>query len=172
VGFQTQAAMARVLTRPNPRPVFSHRATIVTIGQQRFLADVGFGGPMPAFASLMVDGASRTEHGQTFTMHELDENWWEVGYTSVNHNDWRVMRVCTMPVEEHDFIPLSFYQSQNPQSAFRLHRIVNIKTEDGAYGLRDLTFTEFKGGEQTQREIREDELDQVLEEAFGIVNWR
>ena len=173
LGYETQPAMGRVLTRPNPYPLITHRATIVTIEGNRYLADVGFGGPMPNFAPCIADNASRTENGQTFTLHRADEYWWEVGYTSGNHDDWRVLRFCEMPMHEHDFIPLSFYQAQNEQSAFRLHRMVNIKTAEGANDLRDSTYTEFRGSEKTTREITDEaQLDQLLAEKFGIVDWR
>lgn len=173
LGYDTHPVMARVLIRPIPHPAISHRANIVRIGDARYLADVGFGGPMPSFAPLVEDGASRTVNGQTFTLHECDRYWWEVGYTSEGHDDWRVMSLCTMPVAEHDFVPLSFFQAQNEQSAFRLHRMANIKTADGAFDLRDSTFTEFHGREKTSREIEDAvELDRILKEKFGIENWR
>ena len=170
LGFQTQPVMARVLLRPIPHPLVTHRANIVTIGEERYLADVGFGGPMPNFAQLMRDGASRTDRGQTFTMHAVDDYWWEVGFTGENHDDWRVLRVCEMPMGEHDFIPLSFYQSQNPASAFRMNRMANIKTPDGAYDLRNNTFTEYRNGEKAVVELEDEaQLDQLLREKFGIV---
>ena len=173
LGFDLRPCMARVLIRPVPHPLISHRANIVSIGAARFLADVGFGGPMPTFAPVIENGVSRTEYGHTFTMHSDDAFWWNVGYTGSREEERMVLRVCMMTVEEHDFIPLSFFQSQNPQSAFRLHRMVNIKTENGALDLRDSTYTEFAGGEKTSWEIDVDaELDELLEEKFGIACWR
>lgn len=173
LGFDVQACMARVIFRPGAHPLITHRANIVTIDNARYLADVGFGGPMPTFAPIIESGATRTEFGHTFTLHECDEYWWEVGYTGSKSEEQRVLRFCTMPVEEHDFVPLSFYQSANPQSVFRLHRMVNIKTQDGAYDLRDNTFTVFASGEKTSVELQsEEELDSILAEKFGIIDWR
>lgn len=173
LGYETQPVMGRVLIRPNPYPLITHRANLVRIDGKRYLADVGFGGPMPSFAPLVEDGASRTELDQTFTLHRADEYWWEVGYTSDNHDDWHVLRFCEMPVGEHDFLPLSFYQAQNDQSAFRLHRMANIKTADGAYDIRDDVYTEFHGNEKTERTIEgAEDLDRLLAEKFGIVAWR
>lgn len=173
LGYEVVPCMARVIFRPNPHPLITHRANIVEIEGRRYLADVGFGGPMPTFAPLIENGATRTEHGHTFTLHECDDYWWEVGYTGSKEVEQRVLRFCTMPVEEHDFVPLSFYQAQYEQSAFRLHRMVNIKTADGAYDIRDTTFTVFSGGQKTAVELQGDEeLDHVLAEKFGIVDWR
>ena len=170
LGFVVRPCMARVLLRPNPHPLISHRANIVTIGDANYLADVGFGGPMPTFAPLMEDGAARTERGHTFTMHRVGHAWWEVGYRGSKEEERSVLRVCTMRVDEHDFVPLSFYQAQSPDSVFRLNRMANIKTEDGAYDLRNTTYTEFHGSNKTVVELQgEDEVTRLLQEKFGIV---
>jgi len=169
LGYKTQPTMGRVLIRPIPYPHVTHRANIVTIEDARYLADVGFGGPMPSFAPLIEDGATRTERGQTFTLHRFDDYWGEVGFAGENHDGWRVLRFCEMPSSEHDFVPLSFIPAQSPASAFRLHRMANIKTADGAYDLRDNVYTEFHGSEKTSREVEDAELPALLAEKFGIV---
>ena len=172
LGYDVQPCMARVLFRPNPYPLITHRANIVTIGNDRYLADVGFGGPMPTFAPLIQEGATRTELGHTFVLNARDDYWWNVSYTGSSDEPRAVLSFCTMPVEEHDFVPLSFYQAQNPQSAFRLNRMVNIKTVDGAFDLRNSTFTIFKDGQKESREVDDAELDELLATTFGIRDWR
>ena len=170
LGFEIQPCMARVLLRPIPHPLISHRANIVTIDGRRHLADVGFGGPMATFAPLLENGATRAEDGHTFTAHRIDPSWWEIGYQGSKEEERRVLRICDMPVGEEDFMPLSFFQAKNPESVFRQNRMANIKTEDGAYDLRNSTYTEFRGSEKTVTEI-EDEgaLEVLLREKFGIV---
>ncbi len=172
LGFDAQPCMARVLLRPIPYPLISHRANIVTIDGKRYLADVGFGGPQPTFAPLIEDGVSRTEEGQTFTMHRVAHSWWEVGYRGTKEEERPVLRICMLAVGEEDFVPLSFYQANFENSVFRNTRMVNIKTADGALDLRNDTYTVFARGEKTSREITEAELDQLLAEKFGIANWR
>ena len=172
LGFDVQPCMARVLLRPIPYPLISHRANIITIDGKRYLADVGFGGPQPTFAPLIEDGASRTEEGQTFTLHRVAHSWWEVGYQGTKEEERSVLRICMLAVGEEDFVPLSFYQANFEGSVFRNTRMVNIKTADGALDLRNDTYTVFASGQKTSREITEDELDQLLEEKFGIANWR
>ncbi|MBQ9041804.1 MAG: arylamine N-acetyltransferase [Eggerthellaceae bacterium] len=170
LGFDVRPCMARVLLRPIPYPLISHRANFVTIDGKTYLADVGFGGPMAPFAPLVEDGATRTEDGHTFTLHRSAHSWWDVGYTGSKEEERIVLSVCALRVGEEDFIPLSFYQAQFPESVFRLNRMANIKTEDGAYDLRNMTYTEFRGGEKTVRELEsEDEVTRLLEEKFGIV---
>lgn len=172
LGFDVRPCMARVLLRPIPYPLISHRANIVTIDGKRYLADVGFGGPQPTFAPLIEDGASRTEEGQTFTLHRVGHTWWEVGYQGTKEEERPVLRICMLEVGEEDFVPLSFYQANFEGSVFRNNRMVNIKTADGALDLRNSTYTVFKGGEKTAREVSDNELDQLLEEKFGIAGWR
>lgn len=172
LGFDVQPCMARVLLRPIPHPLISHRANIITIDDKRYLADVGFGGPQPTFAPLIEDGASRTEEGQTFTLHRVAHTWWEVGYQGTKEEERPVLRICMLAVGEEDFVPLSFYQANFEGSVFRNNRMVNIKTADGALDVRNSTYTVFAGNEKTSREIADDELDQLLAEKFGIANWR
>lgn len=172
LGFNVRPCMARVLIRPIPHPLISHRANIVTIDDKRYLADVGFGGPQPTFAPLFEDGASRMEHGQMFTMHRTAHSWWEMDYRGSDGEDKPALSICTLQVGEEDFIPLSFYQANFPESVFRLNRMVYIKTKNGSLNLRNDTYTVFAGNEKTSREINAEELDQLLEKSFGVVNWR
>ncbi|MBQ9000792.1 MAG: arylamine N-acetyltransferase [Eggerthellaceae bacterium] len=169
LGFDSRPVMARVLLRPTPYPLISHRANVVTIDGREYLADVGFGGPMANFAQLMEDGASRTEDSHTFTLYKRNDYWWEVGYAGSKADERVVLRVCAMPVGEEDFIPLSFYQANNPESVFKLNRMANIKTADGAFDLRNNTFTEYHGSEKAIFEVAEDGIPALLQEKFGIV---
>ncbi len=170
LGFSVVPCMARVLLRPIPYPLISHRANFVDIDGKRYLADVGFGGPQATFAPLVEDGATRTEKGQTFTLHRVGHCWWEVGYQGNKEEERRVLRLCTLVVGEEDFLALSFYQAQFEGSVFRNNRMANIKTEDGALDLRNSTYTEFHGAEKTVVEITDEaEIPQLLREKFGIV---
>ncbi len=173
LGFDVRASMARVLTRPIPYPLISHRANIVTFDGVEYLVDVGFGGPMPAFALELADGVERTGHGQTFTVSAFDDDWWDIGYVTSAGERKPAMRICTMPVGEHDFIALSFYQAQNPQSFFRNTRRVNVRTADGAHDICNNTYTHYHNGERDVCELETAaELDEVLAQHFGIVDWR
>ena len=171
-GYQTRPYMARVLTRPVPHPLISHRANFVRIDGKDYIADVGFGGPQPSFGVLLEDGVACSKNGQTFTTHKRSDDWWELGYTHGDGEEQMVQAICMATVGEEDFVPLSYYQATNPASVFRSTRMVNIKTEDGAINLRGSTLTTFKNGERTDTEIAEEDVDQLLAKTFGIVNWR
>ena len=172
LGFDARPCMARVLLRPIPHPLISHRANIVTIDGKQYLADVGFGGPQPRFAPLFEDGSCRTEQGQMFTMRRVAHSWWEMYYRSPSGEDKPALRICILNVGEEDFIPLSFYQANFPESVFKLNRMVYLNTDNGALNLRNDTYSVIVGTEKTSRDISSDELDQLLEEKFGIIDWR
>jgi len=83
------------------------------------------------------------------------------------------MRVCTMPSEEQDFIALSYFQSQNPQSVFVTSRRANIRTTEGAVDLYNMTLTEYRSGQKSVIELADERaLDEALGAKFGIRNWR
>ena len=169
LGFRARPCMCRVIFRPSLRDIVSHRANIVTIDGKDYLADVGFGGPMPNFALVLEDGASRTELGQTFTVRIFDDYWWDVCYARDGQEAQTVLRACVMPVGEKDFIPFSFHQSQDPQSPFRLNLMANIRTKEGAINLRNKTLTEHRNGEKTVTELEsEKDVERILWERFGL----
>ena len=83
------------------------------------------------------------------------------------------MRVCTMPSEEQDFIALSYFQSQNPQSVFVTSRRANIRTAEGAIDLYNTTLTEYRSGQKNVIELADEQaLDEALATNFGICDWR
>ena len=173
LGFEVQAGLARVTMYPQPHPTITHRVSLVRLDGALYLADVGFGGPSPSFALKVEDGFSREELGQRFTIRAVSEHWWDVCYRNSAGEQQAVLRFCTLPADEVDFIPLSFYQSQNPDSVFRQVRLVNLRTPVGSRSLTAMSYTEREEGVETTRELTDDaELDAVLEEKFGISSWR
>ena len=173
LGYRVRPYMARVLIRPIPRPLITHRANFVTIDGKDYIADVGFGGPQPTFAVPLEDGVTSTGNGQAFFVRRRDEFWWDLVYIGSSGVEQPAQCICTMPVGEEDFIPLSFYQAANPESVFRLNRMVNITTASGALNLRNNTLTAFAGGEKTVTEIEnEAAITELLRESFGITrDW-
>ena len=169
IGYDVRPCMGRVLLHPDPRPLVRHRANIVTIERERYLADVGFGGPMPPFALLMEDGSTRSDGRRTFTVRKHDDLWWNIGYAGDGETERVVLSVCDVPVGEEDFVPLSFYQAQAPDSVFRHNRMTNIRTESGALNLRNSTLTTYDGSEKTVTEFEnEADIARLLREIFGI----
>ena len=172
LGFDAYPVMVRVTLRPYKYPTVSHRASIVRIDGRRYVADVGFGGPAPSFALLVEDGFSRTECGQTFTMRDLGDSWWDIRFTGSSGEEKSVLQPCMAPLGEQDFEILSHYQALSEKVAFTQNRIVNIRTARGSRNLRNLTYTEHVQGEKLVRDIDESEIDSLLDSKFGIRNWR
>ena len=173
LGFDVRPCMARLTLRGDVHPMISHRAELVAFGSERYVADVGFGGPSPGFAMRLEDGFTREEHGQKFTLRAYDDHWFDLIYIDRDGREHDTIRICSMPAEEQDFEILSFYQSQNPQSAFRCNRIIGIRTPQGSRGIRNMMYTEHVDGVKTVRELHDAvDLDTVLSEKFGIENWR
>ncbi|MGI6217822.1 MAG: arylamine N-acetyltransferase family protein [Coriobacteriales bacterium] len=172
LGFEVQPSMARVLMFPMPYAPCTHRVNIVTIDGERYLADVGFGGPEPAFALKLEEGFERTGHGQTFAIAKHDDYWWDLLYDS-SKGRINPLRFATVPSEETDFIALSYYQSANPESHFVNTRIVNLRTPNGNLEITGSEFTRREGSEVSKIQIESDEqLDELLSKWFGIENWR
>lgn len=172
LGFEVQAGMARITMMPAPHPASTHRINIVHMDDAYYLVDVGFGGPMPACALKLENGFTRTEHGQTFAARYHDQYWWDLVYEGSDGSS-SPMRFSTVPAEESDFVALSFFQSRYPESYFVNTRLVNLRMPDGSRDITGSTYTERENGAVTRTEIESDEqLDELLDERFGIRNWR
>lgn len=169
LGYDVRPCMGRVLLHPDPHPLIRHRSNFVTIDHARYLVDVGFGGPMPPFALRVEDGFKRMDGSHVFGVRRHDEFWWDVTYASTEGAERTVLSVCDLPVGEEDFVPLSFFQAKPSDSVFRLNRMANIRTADGARNLRNSTYTEFRDGEKAVTEIEDEgEIARILQTVFGI----
>ena len=169
LGFEAYAVAARIL-RPDKilRP-FSHRANIVTINGERFMCDVGYGGPI-CCSAISIDNESPQEvYGSVFTVEQYDER----NKLIVRHKDGEkepLFLFAPVPFYTQDFIPLSFYISGMPESYFRVKRMVNLRAPDGSISIDGDIFREHHAGTVTETELKtKEELETVLREKFGVV---
>ena len=79
------------------------------------------------------------------------------------------MYFAPRPIEPVDFEPLNFYCALQPNSGFRLNRIVNLTLPNGSKALSDKHFTLRKGNMVIEKNVETpEELEDLLREEFGI----
>ena len=66
LGFDARSVFCRVVRGRDFLPPCAHRAVVVALEGRLYFCDVGFGGPMPAGALQIADGAGGTCAGNTF----------------------------------------------------------------------------------------------------------
>lgn len=181
-GVETMPCLGRSLKDNGYVYPLLHRSTVVTLGEQRYLAEVGYGGPSPACAVPLVDGLDFASHGQAFRVELHDSCWWHIVYNGAvakgAAGDERgegapstpVFAVLDAPVALTDFVPLAYYCSTHPDSVFVQQRMVNRRTEDGSVSITGDAFTRTASGCKEKRVIdSEVECRALLKEQFGIV---
>ena len=139
-----------------------HRASIVTIGGEKFFADVGASGmaglrAVP-YTGETEDGVYLSARGREIEVRRHTE---EGDKLLISYQD------CFFdPV---DFVPLNYYVALGPAAADRPDPIVNLTTEDGALSINGDVFRRRKNGETEETVIGDDAAFRaILREHFGI----
>ncbi|MDX6534139.1 MAG: N-hydroxyarylamine O-acetyltransferase [Gaiellales bacterium] len=85
-----------------------------------------------------------------------------------NENELQV-RFTLEPRKLEDFEEMSRWQQTSPESGFVRRRKITLAQPDGRITIRDLTFTEWRGSDESVRELSgDDEWRAVLAECFGV----
>ncbi|MBQ3303139.1 MAG: arylamine N-acetyltransferase, partial [Clostridia bacterium] len=169
LGFDARSVFCRVVRGRDFLPPCAHRAVVVALAGKLYFCDVGFGGPMPAGALQIADGAGRDVRGEYFCIDRFDDYWWTVSRDTSAGVREAVLQFNTFPQTPQEFIAANMKSALDPESLFVKHLLVNLRTEDGALSITDDAFTVRRGGEvQTQHIAGEADLRRLLRERFGI----
>lgn len=181
-GVKTTACLGRSLKDLGYVYPIMHRGIIATIDGQRFVAEVGYGGPCPACAIPLVDGAELESCGQVFRVELHDGGWWHIVYCGSAAKiaaarqrgeelaPTPAFAILDAPMALTDFLVLSHYCSTHPDSVFTQERKINRRTEDGNVSITDNVFARVTAeGRETKIVASDDEFRVLLEEHFGIV---
>lgn len=169
LGFDARSVFCRIVRGRDFLPPCAHRAVVVALAGELYFCDVGFGGPMPAGALQIADGAGRDVCGEFFCVNRFDDHWWTVSRDTSAGAREAVLQFNTFPQTPQEFIAANMKSATDPESLFVAHLLVNLRTEDGALSISDDTFTVRRGGEaQTRRIADEADLRRLLRERFGI----
>lgn len=178
LGFNARAALCRSASEREERMPINHRGVIVELGGFLHLADVGYGGPVPAGALRLEHACDQVIDGSLFTPYRMSDAWWRIERLTRARKDFFdddipsrrqvEIEVCTAIVEDQDFEPLNLFFSQ-PGMLFRDHEIANLHTPGGYLGLMDGVLTRREGGEKETVSLgRRANVDAALLEVFGM----
>jgi len=169
LGFDARSVFCRVVRGRDFLPPCAHRAVVVALGQELYFCDVGFGGPMPAGALQVADGAGRDVHGEFFCVDRFDDYWWTVSRDTSAGVREAVLQFNTFPQTPQEFIAANMKSALDPESIFVKQLLVNLRTEDGVLSITDDAFTVRRGGKaQTRRIADAADLRRLLRDDFGI----
>ncbi|MDD3518741.1 MAG: arylamine N-acetyltransferase [Chromatiales bacterium] len=156
----------RPMTYPARRPR-THMALIVTLDDEEWLCDVGFGSYGPR-APLRLDAGGETRQDddvfeltrpneREYVLRAQVEGVWSDQYGfDLAHHEWV------------DFLPANWLNSTHPETLFTQHLVVMRQTPEGRVILFDDRLKTVAHGETTLREIADDELPALLRDGFGL----
>lgn len=167
LGFATRLVSARVFNGKGFGPEFDHAAIIVTLGENDFLVDVGFGDFTAEPLRFALDLVQADQTGE-FVIRRYDDRYLEVAKR--DGDKWRSQYIFTDNVRElSEFAEMCLYQQTSPDSHFTKGKVCSIMTETGRRTLTDTKFLITDNGRRDEVEIRSAaEFERLLSDEFGI----
>ncbi|MGB7209768.1 MAG: arylamine N-acetyltransferase [Pyrinomonadaceae bacterium] len=169
LGFTTRLISARVFNGTEHGPEFDHAAIIVTIGDDEYLADVGFG-DFTAEPLRFGLGAEQQDETGIFVIRLFDDEYLEVA--KKEDGVWKSLYIFRdISRELSEFTEMCDFQQYSPESHFTKGKVCSIMTDGGRKTLTDTKFV-VTSGDQTTETTVDSELDfeRTLTQEFGIVS--
>jgi N-hydroxyarylamine O-acetyltransferase len=172
LGYSCAAVSARILAgRPMITPV-AHRTTIVALGDQRYLCDVGFGGAGAPEGPVSFEGGVQEIAGSFFSIRRHEGEAFGdmalVRHTPEGESDFYLF--YTRPHSPLEFIALNHAMYTNPLSMFSLHRVVRLRTPNGAKVIENKIFRQTIDGKVIEEEIATNKrLHEILTGEFNMI---
>lgn len=167
LGFETRLISARVFNGTSHGPEFDHAAIIVTMGDEDYLADVGFGDFAAEPLTFVLDIEQADQTG-SFIIRRFDNDYFEVakrdGY------EWRGEYIFkNIPRDLPEFAEMCDFQQYSPESHFTRGKLCSRLTANGRKTLTDSKFMVTSAGQKTEVPIKdEDDFCRVLYDEFEI----
>lgn len=170
LGYTVSGLIARVLwMKPEDAEVAqTHMLLRVPLNGESWLVDVGFGSMALSGAVRLIPDASQSTGNEPFRLLEAAGQW---RMQAKVRGEWKTLyRFDLEPREPIDYVVANHFTSTFPESNF-LHSLIAARTlPDRRLGLRNREFVVHPArGESVRRVLGgQDEIKQVLREAFGI----
>jgi N-hydroxyarylamine O-acetyltransferase len=170
LGFTTHSFLARAVINRDYLPPHLHRIPLVEFDDDLFIADVGFGGPVPANSLLLAKGVHTMGNGEMFRLSQDAQGWWLLEYRM--SDAWqKVLLFNTQKQLDVDFVTPNYYCAHSPESFFVINRVVNQRTPTGSLRVFNDSFKRTENGVTMETAITGiEELRTILSDNFGIHN--
>lgn len=166
-GFKTRLISARVFNGTEHGPEYDHAAIIVTIGEDEYLADVGFGDFIAEPLRFVLEEEQKDRTGDFMIRNFAD------GYLEVAKRDgdaWRsqyIFRDVARKLSE--FTEMCDFQQYSPDSHFTKGKVCSLMTENGRKTLTDKSYIVIELGERIENDVTsESDFAQILIREFGM----
>ena len=167
LGFTTRLISARVFNGTSHGPEFDHAAIIVTVGDEEYLADVGYGDFSAEPLRFVLDVEQRDKNG-TFIIRPSDDEYLEVA-RSIG-GEWKSEYIFKDIARDlSEFAEMCDFQQYSPDSHFTKSKLCSIMTQSGRKTLTDTKFIVTTEADKAERPVADDsEFCRLLNDEFGI----
>lgn len=168
VGFTTRLVSARVFNGKVHGPEYDHAAIIATIGDEEFLADVGFGDFATEPLRFVVDIEQPDATG-TFMIRRFGSDCLEVAKR--DGDEWKSQYIFKDIARDlSELSQMCDFQQYSPESHFTKGKVCSLLTETGRKTLTDKSFIVTVAGEKSEQPVESTHaLEKLLLKEFGIV---
>ena len=167
IGFRTRLISARVFNGSTHGPDFDHAAIIVTIGDEEYLTDVGFGAFTAEPLLFALDREQYDANG-AFVIRLREDGYYEV--MKRDDGSWR-SEYLFHDTERglSEFSEMCDFQQYAPESHFRKGKLCSVMTDRGRKTLTESSFIVTANGAKTESAVNSDaEFYETLKREFGI----
>lgn len=167
LGVPYRFVAARPMTYPQRRPR-THMALVVTLGDERWLCDLGFGSHgIRAPINLSALDTAIAQDTERYSLASVGPDVYLLR-TMIDGN-WANQYEFDLSAQEWvDFIPANYLNSTHPESIFVKNLIVVQQTDAGRKILFGDTFKVIAHGLTEQHRIAPRERDALIEREFGL----
>lgn len=134
----------------------------------RWLVDVGWGDTFTQPLDIdMRDEQVQGLRGYWIEPFQSGYQLWQRGYTGKRERQYYFDLIPhTFPTEYEE---TCIYHQTSPLSPFTKNRIITRATDTGRISLDNDRLIKTENGERTERQVREEERAQLLQEHFGVI---
>jgi N-hydroxyarylamine O-acetyltransferase len=172
LGYSCAAVSARILMGGTLITPVAHRTTIVALGDQRYLCDVGFGGAGAPEGPVSFEGGVQEIAGGIFSIRRQEgEIFGDMALVRHTPEGEAVFYMFyTRPHSPLEFIALNHAMYTNPASMFSLNRVVRLRTSTGVKVIDNKIFRQTINGKVFEEEIATNKgLYEILTGEFNMV---
>ncbi|WP_189637767.1 arylamine N-acetyltransferase family protein [Thalassotalea sp. HSM 43] len=166
LGYDAKMLAANVWSKDSYGPDFDHLLLQVSLCDQDFIVDVGFG---DSFRTLVPLSGSSVDDG--FNRYQLRQQhgFYVLRQTKVKGECFKQYKFTLTPYPISAFNDMCVYQQTSPESHFSTSSVCTIANATGRQTLSNGQLIITKNGQKTRRDIS-DERDyrQVMLELFGM----
>ena len=169
MGFPAYGVLTRLSRDGAHYNGYLHRMNLTEADGARWICDVGYGGDCFIRPLRLEFGVEQTVHGMTYKVVPGVEDSVEYSVLIKRGEEFRpLMGFIDRPAKDEDFVICNYYVNHSPASVFRKTIMINQFTDKGRLSLMNLSFTRQERSVTERRELRWEELPEVLKTCFAL----